>query len=248
MRPAPGRHPPPGCLRCHRRGRRGDRRRGAGEQAHQGLRSEVWRRHHPRHPRRQGGARPVGPAAAGVWPQRPVGSPQGSQRVDPARSGEIDRGRPGQAGGQDADHLRRWFLGRLRHRQDGGSGPLRREVHRADRALDARPPSVGGIAYHRLIRNFDRFRAHPWHGLPIGDKAPNVVDAFIEITPFDAVKYEIDKITGYLRVDRPQGSSALPPTLYGFIPRTYCGQRVADLTPSADTGDGDPLDICVLSQ
>ncbi|MEZ5279104.1 MAG: inorganic pyrophosphatase [Acidimicrobiales bacterium] len=104
------------------------------------------------------------------------------------------------------------------------------------------------MAYHRLIRNFDRFRAHPWHGLPIGDKAPNVVDAFIEITPFDAVKYEIDKITGYLRVDRPQGSSALPPTLYGFIPRTYCGQRVADLTPSADTGDGDPLDICVLSQ
>ncbi len=96
--------------------------------------------------------------------------------------------------------------------------------------------------------NFDRFRAHPWHGLPIGPDVPNVVDAYIEITPFDTVKYEIDKRTGYLRVDRPQGSSALPPTLYGFIPRTYCADRVAALTPGATIGDQDPLDICVLSQ
>ena len=62
------------------------------------------------------------------------------------------------------------------------------------------------------MENFDRYRAHPWHGLKIGDDAPAVVDAYIEITPYDAVKYEIDKQTGYLRVDRPQGSSALPPT------------------------------------
>lgn len=96
--------------------------------------------------------------------------------------------------------------------------------------------------------SFDRFRAHPWHGLPIGDHAPDTVEAYIEITPYDAVKYEIDKRTGYLRVDRPQGSSALPPTLYGFIPRTYCGDRVAELTPRAEIGDKDPLDICVLSQ
>lgn len=95
---------------------------------------------------------------------------------------------------------------------------------------------------------FDYFRAHPWHGLPTGEDAPHTVDAYIEITPFDAVKYEIDKATGYLRVDRPQGSSALPPTLYGFIPKTYCGDRVAALTPNADIGDHDPLDICVLSQ
>ena len=99
-----------------------------------------------------------------------------------------------------------------------------------------------------MTRPFDRFRAHPWHGLPIGDDAPSVVEAYIEITPFDAVKYEIDKATGYLRVDRPQGSSALPPSLYGFIPQTYCADRVAALTPRADTGDTDPLDICVLSQ
>ncbi len=99
-----------------------------------------------------------------------------------------------------------------------------------------------------MTKSFDRFRAHPWHGLPIGSDAPAHVDAYIEITPFDAVKYEIDKKTGYLRVDRPQGSSALPPTLYGFIPQTYCADRVAALTPGAEVGDMDPLDICVLSQ
>ena len=98
------------------------------------------------------------------------------------------------------------------------------------------------------MESFDRFRAHPWHGLSAGAGAPEQVDAYIEITPFDAVKYEIDKQTGYLRVDRPQGSSALPPTLYGFVPRTYCGPRVAALTDEAVGGDRDPLDICVLSQ
>ena len=66
-----------------------------------------------------------------------------------------------------------------------------------------------------MTANFNRYRAHPWHGLPIGDQVPDLVESYIEITPFDAVKYEIDKRTGYLRVDRPQGSSALPPTLYG---------------------------------
>jgi inorganic pyrophosphatase len=99
-----------------------------------------------------------------------------------------------------------------------------------------------------MLNRFDTYRAHPWHGLPIGVDPPNLVDAYIEITPFDAVKYEIDKRTGYLRVDRPQGSSALPPTLYGFIPQTYCADRVAKLTPGAVEGDQDPLDICVLSQ
>lgn len=99
-----------------------------------------------------------------------------------------------------------------------------------------------------MARSHDRFRAHPWHGLSTGDAPPESVDAYVEITPFDAVKYEIDKRTGYLRVDRPQGSSALPPTLYGFIPQTYCGAQVAALTPASEVGDGDPLDICVLSQ
>lgn len=95
---------------------------------------------------------------------------------------------------------------------------------------------------------FYRWRPHPWHGLDAGPNAPEVVHAYIEITPFDVVKYEIDKSTGYLRVDRPQRSSSQPPALYGFIPRTFCDQRVAALMPGTSTGDGDPLDICVLSE
>jgi inorganic pyrophosphatase len=74
------------------------------------------------------------------------------------------------------------------------------------------------------------------------------VHAYIEITPFDLVKYEIDKVTGYIEVDRPQRTSSLPPTLYGFVPRTYCGERVRSLSPSALRGDADPLDICVISE
>ncbi len=95
---------------------------------------------------------------------------------------------------------------------------------------------------------FYRWRPHPWHGLEIGPKPPEIVHAFIEITPFDLMKYEVDKATGYLRVDRPQQSSSLPPSLYGFIPRTYCARRVKELSPHAERGDGDPLDICVLSE
>jgi inorganic pyrophosphatase len=93
-----------------------------------------------------------------------------------------------------------------------------------------------------------RWRPHPWHGLEVGPNPPALVSAYIEITPFDPVKYEIDKVTGYLRVDRPQVTSSQPPTLYGFIPRTYCGEHVAALMPGAQKGDGDPLDICVISE
>ena len=82
----------------------------------------------------------------------------------------------------------------------------------------------------------------------MGPKPPSVVNAFIEMTPFDLMKYEVDKISGYLRVDRPQRSSAQPPTLYGFIPRTYCHEQVRKLAPDTKRGDGDPLDICVLSE
>jgi inorganic pyrophosphatase len=95
---------------------------------------------------------------------------------------------------------------------------------------------------------FYRWRPHPWHGLEIGDEAPQVVNAYIEITPFDLIKYEVDKVTGYLRVDRPQRSSSQPPALYGFVPRTFCGRRIGALSQSAEKGDGDPLDICVLSE
>lgn len=95
---------------------------------------------------------------------------------------------------------------------------------------------------------FYRWRPHPWHGLSTGPDAPATVNAFVEITPYDVVKYEVDKETGYLKVDRPQSGSSSPPTLYGFIPRTYCGASVAALIDGVDKADGDPLDICVLSE
>ena len=100
----------------------------------------------------------------------------------------------------------------------------------------------------RFPQPFYRWRPHPWHGLEVGKDPPRLVCAYIEITPFDRVKYEIDKITGYLRVDRPQRTSSQPPALYGFIPRTFCGRNVGSLCPGCALGDGDPLDICVISE
>lgn len=96
--------------------------------------------------------------------------------------------------------------------------------------------------------DYTQWRPHPWHGLETGPHPPEVITAYIEITPFDVVKYEVDKPSGYLKVDRPQQTSSSPPTLYGFIPRTYSGDRVRDLCPGAEAGDGDPMDVCVISE
>ncbi len=96
------------------------------------------------------------------------------------------------------------------------------------------------------------FKAHPWHGISAGAEVPNVVNVFVEIVPSDTIKYEIDKQSGYLKVDRPQQFSNIIPALYGFIPRTYCHDEVLKLAiesgaDDVETGDLDPLDICVLS-
>ena len=96
-------------------------------------------------------------------------------------------------------------------------------------------------------------KAHPWHGVPIGDDAPREVTVFIEIVPSDTVKYEVDKETGYLKIDRPQQYSNVVPANYGFVPQTYCSEGVAALARSKTDiaisgGDGDPLDILVLSE
>ncbi len=98
-----------------------------------------------------------------------------------------------------------------------------------------------------------RFRAHPWHGIEIGDRAPDVVMTFVEMVPTDTVKYEMDKASGYLRLDRPQRYSNVVPALYGFIPRTLTGVRVAQLSMertgiSGIRGDGDAMDICILTE
>jgi inorganic pyrophosphatase len=96
------------------------------------------------------------------------------------------------------------------------------------------------------------FQAHPWHGIDPGDPG-GMVNAYIEIVPSDVVKYELDKPSGQLRIDRPQRFSSLPPCLYGFIPQTYCGDRVAArsaerIGSSVIRGDRDPMDICVLTE
>jgi inorganic pyrophosphatase len=93
-----------------------------------------------------------------------------------------------------------------------------------------------------------QWRPHPWHGLTAGEDPPQLVNAYIEITPFDFIKYEIDKSTGYLRVDRPQRGSSFPPSLYGFVPKTLCGERMRKLSKKTKKGDDDPLDICVISE
>lgn len=98
-----------------------------------------------------------------------------------------------------------------------------------------------------------RYKSHPWHGISIGKMAPSELTAFIEVVPTDTVKYEIDKTSGYLKVDRPQKFSNVVPALYGFIPQTLCGTKVGEFcnekTDRTDiVGDGDPMDICVLTE
>jgi len=98
-----------------------------------------------------------------------------------------------------------------------------------------------------------RYKSHPWHGVSLGDNAPDEVTVFVEVVPNDTVKYEVDKDTGFLKVDRPQKFSNYLPALYGFIPQTYCWERVANLCRAKTgrkevMGDGDPLDICILTE
>jgi inorganic pyrophosphatase len=107
---------------------------------------------------------------------------------------------------------------------------------------------MSGEPKRRAAGSVSHYRPHPWHGLEVGPAPPDLVNAFIEITPFDLMKYEVDKVSGYLKVDRPQRSSAQHPTLYGFVPRTLCGEAVRKLAPGSKRGDGDPLDICILSE
>lgn len=113
---------------------------------------------------------------------------------------------------------------------------------------------MGKEAYDKLWKLIGlRYKSHPWHGVEIGKLTPEVVTSFIEVIPSDTVKYEVDKKTGYLKIDRPQKFSNIVPALYGFIPQTYCKDSVAEYcmakTGLTDiVGDDDPLDICVLTE
>ena len=95
--------------------------------------------------------------------------------------------------------------------------------------------------------------AHPWHGVAAASEREAIFNAFIELVPSDTVKYELDKESGHLRLDRPQQYSSLCPSLYGFIPRTLCGPRVAQRCMERTgqrqiLGDNDPMDVCVLTE
>jgi inorganic pyrophosphatase len=103
------------------------------------------------------------------------------------------------------------------------------------------------------MKNPSIYRMHPWHGLPLGEQAPAIVNCYVEMVPTDTVKYELDKSTGILKVDRPQKYSSLCPALYGFLPKTYCGELIAaysaeKIGAGSLVGDGDPLDICILTE
>ncbi|XP_019169780.1 PREDICTED: soluble inorganic pyrophosphatase PPA1-like [Ipomoea nil] len=89
----------------------------------------------------------------------------------------------------------------------------------------------------RILSSLSRrsVAAHPWHDLEIGSEAPNIVNCVIEITKGSKVKYELDKKTGLIKVDRILYSSVVYPHNYGFIPRTLCE-------------DNDPMDVLVLMQ
>ncbi|MGK6351048.1 inorganic diphosphatase [Parapedobacter sp. DT-150] len=76
-------------------------------------------------------------------------------------------------------------------------------------------------------------KTHPWHGISPGDDVPSAVNAIIEIPKGSKAKYEIDKESGLIKLDRVLFSSVMYPANYGFIPKTYCD-------------DKDPLDILVL--
>ncbi len=96
-------------------------------------------------------------------------------------------------------------------------------------------------------------RSHPWHGVEFGSEAPQKIHCYIEIVPTDTIKYELDKTTGLLKVDRPQQYSNYCPALYGLVPQTLCGKRIGDyagkkVNREGIKGDGDPIDICVLTE
>ncbi len=113
---------------------------------------------------------------------------------------------------------------------------------------------MGKEAFDKIWKMISlRYKSHPWHGVDIGENAPEVVTSFIEVIPSDTIKYEIDKKSGYLMIDRPQRFSNIVPALYGFIPQTLCRDEVAAYCMEKTgrtgiVGDDDPLDICVLTE
>jgi inorganic pyrophosphatase len=105
----------------------------------------------------------------------------------------------------------------------------------------------------RLAELFGQlFQAHPWHGVA-AEAEDGAFNCYIELVPTDTVKYELNKGSGHLSLDRPQRFSSLCPMPYGFIAQTYCGAKVgarcAEKTGITGVkGDGDPIDVCVVTE
>ncbi len=107
---------------------------------------------------------------------------------------------------------------------------------------------------HRFLELSKLFsKPHPWHGISVGMDTPETIRVYIEIVPGDTMKYELDKESGYLKVDRPQRFSSICPVPYGFVPQTLCLKEVGEYCMEKTgrkgiKGDGDPLDICVITE
>ncbi|KAJ4799421.1 Soluble inorganic pyrophosphatase [Rhynchospora pubera] len=118
--------------------------------------------------------------------------------------------------------------------QENGKAENGKEENAKKAVLDRRQtPKLN----ERILSSLNRrsVAAHPWHDLEIGPGAPAIFNVVIEITKGSKVKYELDKKTGLIKVDRVLYSSVVYPHNYGFIPRTLCE-------------DNDPMDVLVLMQ
>jgi inorganic pyrophosphatase len=107
----------------------------------------------------------------------------------------------------------------------------------APTAAPVKLPPHSGHLRSEILATMDRrsVAAHPWHDLEIGPDAPAVFNCVVEIGKGSKVKYELDKKSGLIKVDRVLYSSVVYPHNYGFIPRTLCE-------------DNDPIDVLVIMQ
>uniref|UniRef100_K3Z9R6 Soluble inorganic pyrophosphatase n=1 Tax=Setaria italica TaxID=4555 RepID=K3Z9R6_SETIT len=109
--------------------------------------------------------------------------------------------------------------------------------HAEEDVMEVEPKRRAPRLNERILSSLSRrsVAAHPWHDLEIGPEAPAVFNVVVEITKGSKVKYELDKKTGLIKVDRVLYSSVVYPHNYGFIPRSLCE-------------DNDPMDVLVLMQ
>ena len=113
------------------------------------------------------------------------------------------------------------------------AGTTKEDAHKNGAQPIIKTPALN----ERILSSISRrsVAAHPWHDLEIGPDAPTIFNCVIEIPKGSKVKYELDKKTGLIKVDRVLYSSVVYPHNYGFIPRTLCD-------------DSDPIDVLVIMQ